>query len=171
MIAIQCIRNGITECSHRISVGILQFCFHAVLVRLECFVVLAGSSESQISKLHHCFKVLRRTATGNRFCCSADTGSYRSAFACKCFAEVYFVEVTDTAYQCNTVDLRDIQNFFVCELAGTTEAGTLHQDLVSFVVSSFDVHFHTVGQNQFRCAINISGFFRNDLSAFRFFFQ
>ena len=171
VIAIQCIRNGITECSHRISVGILQFCFHAVLVRFECFVVLAGSSESQISKLHHCFKVFRRTTTGNRFCCSADTGSYRSTFACKCFTQVYFAEVTDTTNHCYAVDLRDIQDLFVGELAATTEAGTFHQNLVSFVVSRFDVYFHTVGQNEFRCSVNISGFFRNDLSAFRFFFQ
>ena len=171
VIAIQCIRNGITECSHRISVGILQFCFHAVLVRLECFVVLAGSSESQISQLHHCFKVLRRTTAGNRFCCCAHTGSYRSTFACKCFTQIYFAEVTDTTNHCYAVDLRDIQNLFVGELAATTKTGTFHQNLVSFVVGCFDIYFHTVGQNKFCCSVNISGFFRNDLSAFRLFFQ
>ena len=32
VIAVQCIRDCITECGHRISVSILQFGFHAVLV-------------------------------------------------------------------------------------------------------------------------------------------
>ena len=149
----------------------MKFSFQTVLVRFECFVILAGSSESQISKLHHCFKVLRRTTAGNRFCCCAHTGSYRSTFACKCFTQIYFAEVTDTTNHCYAVDLRDIQNLFVGELAATTKTGTFHQNLVSFVVGCFDIYFHTVGQNKFCCSVNISGFFRNDLSAFRLFFQ
>ena len=67
--------------------------------------------------------------------------------------------------------MRDIQNLFVGELAATTKAGTFHQNLVSFVVGCFDIYFHTVGQNKFCCSVNISGFFRNYLSAFRLFFQ
>ncbi len=119
--------------------------------------------------MHHCFKVFRRTVARETFCCIANACSHRSAFAGKGFAQIYFAEIPDSAYQGYVVQLSNVDDFVVGEYAGTTQADGFHHNLVGLVVGWYHIYRYTVREYELGASVDVVCLFRHDASSFDVF--
>ena len=137
---LQCVVDG----RKRISLCTFQFSLCTVLIRLECFHVLAGSGECEIGQLHHGLEVLWRTSSEYIFSSGTQSGTNRNFLSGQYLCKVYLTEVTQTTYSNHIVHNGKVQCVFVGENGFTTQTGTFHADFISFEISLLYIDSYTI---------------------------
>lgn len=155
----------------RISLCTFQFSLCTVLIRLECFHVLAGSGECEIGQLHHGLEVLWRTSSEYIFSSGTQSGTNRNFLSGQYLCKVYLTEVTQTTYSNHIVHNGKVQCILIGEKRFATQTSSFHADLICLEIGFLDVNSYTVGQNKFCTTIDFTFFLRYDFAAFRCFFH